>query len=81
MEKSFNRFCDYIISFFDLQKNTYNLILVIIKPVKKIIYFNLVEITIYVFRLAKVIINVVVQHHHLVYLMIIDYGLVFILKF
>lgn len=59
----------------------YNLILIIVDWLTKMIYYELVIITINASSLAKVIINIVVRHHSLSDSIITYQGLLFSLKF
>lgn len=61
--------------------DTYDLILVIIDQLIKIVYYELVKITIDALGLAKVILNVIVWHHGLPDSIISDQGSVFTSKF
>ena len=45
------------------------------------VYYKLVKVTIIALGLAKVIINVVMHHHGVLESIVIDQGLLFILKF
>lgn len=56
----------------DKKDESYNSILVIVNRLTKIIYYELVKITIKVLGQAKVIINIV-KHHHKVLEAIIPY--------
>lgn len=69
------------ISFYHLENETYNLILVIIKQLTKMIYYELIKITIKVLGLVKVIIKIVVQHNGLFNLIVTNQGLTLTLKF
>ncbi len=63
------------------KSNTYNSILVIIDWLTKIVYFELVKVTIDTPGLAKVVLNIVVQYHGLPDSIMSDWGSVFTLKF
>lgn len=55
-----NRFCNKIIHFDQKKSNSYNLILVIIKYLTKIMYYKVVKINTNAFKLAKVILIIVI---------------------
>ena len=63
------------------KSDSYNLILVIINWLMKMIYYELIKVMINILGLAKVIINVIVQHHRVPEFIVIDSGLLFISKF
>ena len=65
----------------DRKDNSYNSILIIIDRLTKIMYYELVIVTINTQRLAEVIINVVVQYHDLPDSIISNRGAIFISKF
>ncbi len=65
----------------DWKDDSYDLILVIIDQLIKMVYYELVKVTINVFGQAKVIINMVIHHHGVLELIVIDQGLLFISKF
>ena len=65
----------------DWKGKSYDLILVIIDRLTKIVYYKLVKITIDAPGLAKVIIDVVVWHHGLPNSIITDQSSLFISKF
>lgn len=60
---------------------TYDMILVIVNWLIKMIYYKLVKITINAFDPAKVIINAIMSHYSLLYSMVSDSKSVFNLKF
>lgn len=60
---------------------TYDSIFVIVDILMKIVYYELVKVTIDAHGLAKVIINTLVQYHGLLDSIMSDYGLVFTPKF
>lgn len=60
---------------------TYNLILVIVNQLTKIVYYKPVKITINATNLVNIIINIVVHHYGLLDLIISDCSLVFTSKF
>ena len=62
-------------------KNSYNLILIIVDWLTKMIYYELVKVTIDVLDLVKVIINVVVYYHRIPDWIVIDWDLLFQSKF
>ena len=47
----------------DWKRNNYNLILVIINWLTKMVYYKLVKVTIDALGLAKIVINIVVRYH------------------
>ncbi len=59
----------------------YDFILVIVNCLIKIVYYKPVKITIDIPVRAKVIINIVVSYYNIYKSIIIDYNLLFILKF
>ena len=59
----------------DWKSKSYNLMLVIIDRLTKIVHYNQVKITIDASGLAKVIINVVVRHHDILDSIITDWTL------
>ncbi len=63
------------------KSKSYNSILMIINYLIKMVYYKPVNITIDVPRLAKVIINRVICHYNIFESIVIDQGLLFILKF
>lgn len=63
------------------KNKSYDSILVIFNPLTKIIFYELVKMTINIPRLAKIILDMVIQHHGLCDLIIFNGGLLFILKF
>ena len=65
----------------DWKNNIYDLILVIIDRLTKIVYYEPVKVTIDISRLTKVIINMVVQYHDLSNSIINDYRVIFTSKF
>ncbi len=65
----------------DWKSDSYDLILVIVDRLTKIVYYEPVKVTVDVPSLAKVIINVVVRHHKVSESIMIDRGLLFISKF
>ncbi len=65
----------------DKKGDSYNLILVIVDRLIKIVYYEPVKIMIDVLDLAKVIINVVVHYHGFLKSIITDQGLLFTSKF
>ncbi len=60
---------------------TYDSILVIVNRFTKIVYYELVKVTINALGLAEVIIKVVLRHHGLPDSIVSDYGSVFTSKF
>ncbi len=60
---------------------SYNLILIIINCLIKIVHYKPVKVTINRPDLVKVIISVVVHHHSILNSIVIDQGLLFISKF
>ena len=67
--------------FADWKSDNYNLILVIINHLIKIIHYKLVKVIINALGLAKVIINVLMQYHSLLNLIISDHRTIFMFKF
>ena len=65
----------------DWKSESYDLILVIVNRLTKMVHYKPVKITIDALGLAKVIINVVVQHYGLPNSIITDQGSLFISKF
>ena len=65
----------------DWKGDSYDSIFVIINRLTKIVYYELVKVTINFLSLAKVIINVVVKYHGLPDLIVTDRGFLFISKF
>ena len=75
---------DFVIGlpqFSNLRGNGYNLILVIVDRLTKMIHYEPVQITITAPALAEDILNVVVQHHGLLDFIVSNYGSVFTSKF
>ncbi len=60
---------------------SYNLILVIVDCLTKMIYYKPIKVIINGLGLAKVIINMVVYHYRVPESIVINQGLLFILKF
>ncbi len=58
----------------DWKSDSYDLILVIVDRLTKMVYYEPVKVTINVPDLAKVIINVVVRHHGVPELIVTDRG-------
>lgn len=52
--------------------NSYNLIIVIIDTLTKIVYYEPIKITIIILGLAEVIINVVILYHGFLELIVMD---------
>ena len=67
--------------FADWRGNNYNLILVIINRLTKMVHYEPVKVTINAPELAEIIINVVVRHHGLPDSIISDRGAIFTFKF
>lgn len=65
----------------DWKNDSYDSILIIIDCLTKIVYYELVKVIINTQKLAKAIINVVVQYHDLPDSIISDYKTNFISKF
>ena len=65
----------------DWKGNSYNLILVIVDQLIKMVYYKLVQVTIDASGLAEVILDVVVWHHGLPDSIVTDRGSLFISKF
>lgn len=64
------------------QKNdSYNLILVIINRLTKMRYYEPVKVIINTFKLAKVILDMIVRHYSLPDSIVSDWGSVFMSKF
>ena len=67
--------------FADWKNNSYDLILIIVDRLTKMVHYELVKVTINASGLAKVIINVVVRHHDLLDSIVNDRGAIFTSKF
>ena len=65
----------------DWRGNGYDLILLIVDWLMKMVYYELVQTTIIVLALAEVILNVVVRCYGLLNSIVSDYGSVFTSKF
>ncbi len=65
----------------DYKDKSYNLILVIINYLIKIVYYKLIKIMINALSLAEVIINIVIYHHRILESIVIDQSLLFMSKF
>ena len=65
----------------DKKGDSYNLILVIVNWLTKMVYYKPVKVTIIVLGLAKLIINVIMRHHRVSKSIVIDQGSPFISKF
>ena len=65
----------------DWKRNSYNVILVIVNWLTKLVYYKPVKINIDTIDLAEVIINMVVWHHGLLNLIVTDKEPLFTLKF
>ena len=63
------------------KRDIYDSILIIVDRLTKIVYYESVKVTIDVARLAEVIIDIVVWHHGLLDLIVMDKGLLFTSKF
>ncbi len=63
------------------KSENYKFILMIVNYLTKIVYYKPIKITIDIPGLVEVIINVVMRHHSILKLIIIDGSLLFILKF
>ena len=63
------------------KSNSYNLILVIIDQLTKIVHYIPVKVMINISDLAKVIINIIVRHHGVLESIVTDQGLLFTFKF
>lgn len=63
------------------KSNNYNLILVIINRLNKIVHYESVQVTINVLKPAEVIINIVVQYHSFSDFIISDRKAIFTSKF
>ena len=66
--------------FADWKSNNYNLILIIVDRLTKMVHYELVKVTIDAPGLAKVIIDVVIWHHGLPDLIVTNRGSLFISK-
>lgn len=62
-------------------KNSYNSILVIVDWLTKMVHYKLVKTIINAFKLAKVIINMLIKHHNLSDLIVTNRGFFIALKF
>ena len=65
----------------DWKGNSYDLILIIVDRLTKMVHYEPVKVTIHAIGLAKVIINVVVRHHGLPDSIVTDQGSFFTSKF
>ena len=65
----------------DSKEDSYDLILVIVNRLTKMIYYKPAKVTINTLGLTKVIINVIVKHHSFLDLIVSDRRLLFISKF
>ena len=81
MERSIDKLCDRPTYLNQLEKNSYNSILVIVDWLTKMVYYKRVKITIDALGLAKIIINMVVWHHGLPDSIMTDKGSLFTSKF
>ena len=63
--------------FMDWKGDSYNLILVIVDRLTKMVYYKPIKITINAPGLAEIIIDVVVRHHNLPDLIVTDRGSLF----
>ncbi len=70
-----------LLVFTNWKDDTYNSILVIIDWLMKIVYYELVKVTIDAFDLAKVILDMIVRYHDLSDSIVSDWGSVFTSKF
>lgn len=64
----------------DYKSNSYDIILIIIDYLTKIMYHEPVKIMIDIINLVEIIIEVMAKHHGLLKLIISDQGLLFTLK-
>ena len=81
LEEFIDRFYHGFANFDGLEGNSYDLILVIIDWLTKMVPYKPVKVTINASGLAEVIINMVVRHHNLPDSIVINRGLLFIPKF
>ena len=65
----------------DWKGNSYDSILVIVDRLTKMVYYELVKVTINTLGLAKVVIDVVIRHYGLLDSIISDWGAIFTFKF
>ncbi len=65
----------------DYKGDSYDLILVIIDRLTKILYYKPVKVTMDILGLPEVIINMVVRHHRIPESIVTDQGLLFISQF
>ena len=70
-----------LLLFVDWKGNSYDLILVIVDPLTKMVHYELVKVTIDAPKLAEVIIDKVVRHHDLSNFIICDQRAIFTSKF
>ena len=63
------------------KSDNYNSILVIVNRLTKIVYYKLVKLTINTLKLAKVIINMIVQYYNFANSIIGDRGAIFTFEF
>lgn len=61
----------------DWKKDTYNSILVIVNRFTKIVHYKLLKVTMNVVRLAELILDVIVQYHGHLDLIVTNKGLLF----
>ena len=81
LERFIDRFCHKFANFNGLKGDSCDSILVIVDWLTKMVHYKLVKIIIDAPGLAKVIIDVVVRHHNLLDLIIINRGSLFTSKF
>ena len=74
-------FAMYLLLFTNWKRDSYDLILVTVNRLTKMVHYKLVKVTINAPRLAKVIIDVVVQHFGLPNSIISDRRAIFMSKF
>ena len=65
----------------DWKDDKYDLILVIVDQLTKMVYFKLIKVTIDVLGLANIIINIIVDYHKVLKSIIMDWNLLFTSKF
>ncbi len=81
MERVVHRFCHWPTRFHQLKSKTYDLILVIVNRLTKMVYYEQVMMIINTLALAEIIVEVLVRHHSLSDSIVSNRDSVFTLKF